>query len=112
MIKIYSPNDEIELAIIRGILDAEGIYYVIHNDHFGSLEIDPQIDLFNKKTIMVAPEDAARAKEIICDLLAHHLPEEQEKLQYSLGQKLRMVFETFLFSWFIPGRKRRKKSDS
>jgi hypothetical protein len=36
MIKIYSPNDEFELSMIRGVFDTENINYFIHNDHFGS----------------------------------------------------------------------------
>jgi hypothetical protein len=109
MIKIYSPNDELELSMIRGVLDTEGIHFFIHNDHFGSMRVGPQIDLFNKKAIMVATEDAGRAREIISDLLERHLPEEKEQTQYSIGQKLRMVCETIIFGWFIPGKKRRKE---
>ena len=47
MIKIYSPADELELAMIRGVLDSEGIDYYIHNDNFGSMRVGPQIDLLN-----------------------------------------------------------------
>ena len=109
MIKLYSPNDELELSMIRGLFDTEGIHYFVHNDHFGSMRVGPQIDLFNKKTIMVAPEDADRAKEMISDLLERCLPEEEEPAQYSIGQKLRMIFEALFFGWFIPGRKRHKR---
>lgn len=108
MIKLYAPNNELELSMIRGLFDSEGIHYFVHNDHFGSMRVGPQIDLFNKKTIMVAPEDADRAREIISNLLERYLPEEEEQAQYSIAQKLRMIFETVLFGWFIPGRKRRK----
>ncbi len=50
MIKIYSPTDELELAMIRGVFDTEGIPYFVHNDNFGSMRVGPQIDLLNKKT--------------------------------------------------------------
>ena len=109
MIKIYSPNDELELSMIRGIFDTEGVSYFVHNDNFGSMRVGPQIDLLNKKTIMVASEDVVRAKEIISNLLERRLPEEEEQEQYSIGQKLRMILETIIFWWFIPGKKRRKK---
>lgn len=109
MIKIYSPNDELELSMIRGVLDTEGIHYFIHNDHFGSMRVGPQIDLFNKKAIMVAPEDVARAQEIISNLLERQFPEKEERKQYSIAQKLRMVFEAVFFGWFIPGKKRHKR---
>lgn len=109
MIKIYSPNDELELSMIRGVLDTEDIHYFVHNDYFGSMRVGPQIDLLNKKTIMVAPEDVDRAKEIIPNLLERQLPEEEEQGHYSIGQKLRMILETIFFWWFIPGRKRSKE---
>ncbi len=112
MIKIYSPNDEVELSMIRGLLDSEGIHYFIHNDHFGSMEVGPQIELFNKKAIMVAPEEAERAKKIISEFLGSELSVEDEVAShYSLGQKLRMIFEAIFFWWFIPGKKRSKGRD-
>lgn len=108
MIKIYSPTDELELAMIRGVFDTEGIDYFIHNDHFGSMRVGPQIDLLNKKIIMVSPEDAERAKTIISDLLNRELPEEIIEEKYTAAQKLRMILEAIFFGWFIPGRRRRK----
>lgn len=107
MIKIYSPTDELELAMLRGIFDTEGIHYFVHNDNFGSMRVGPQIDLLNKKTIMVSPEDAERAKAIISDLLNREIPEETIEEKYTASQKLRMIFETIVFGWFIPGRRRR-----
>jgi len=95
--------------MVRGVLDTVGIHYFVHNDNFGSMRVGPQIDLFNKKTIMVAPEDVGIAKEIISNLLERRLPEEDEQEHYSIGQKLRMILETLIFGWFIPGRKRGKK---
>jgi len=110
MIKIYSPNDEFELSMIRGVFDTESINYFVHNDHFGSMRVGPQIDLLNKKTIMVNPVDADRAKEIIANLLDRQVPEEDEQAEYSVGQKLRMIFQALFFGWFIPEKKRRKES--
>lgn len=109
MIKFYSPTDELELSMIRGVFDTEGIHYFVHNDNFGSMQVGPQIDLFNKKTIMVAPEDVARAKEIISSLLEYQSPEEEIQEQYTISQKLRMIFEAMFFWWFVPGKKRSKK---
>jgi len=108
MIKIHVPADELELAMIRGVLDSEGIKYFVHNDNFGSMRVGPQIDLLNKKTIMVAAEDAERAKRIITDLLGREIPEEAGEEQYLLSQKLRMILETIIFGWFVPGKKRRQ----
>jgi hypothetical protein len=107
MIKIYSPTDELELAMLRGVLDTEEIRYFVHNDHFGSMRVGPQIDLLNKKTIMAAPEDAERAKKIISDFLNRELPEDTIEEKYTASQKLRMILETLVFGWFIPERRRR-----
>lgn len=107
LIPLYSPADELELSMLRGLLDTGGVRYFVLNDYFGSMRVGPQIDLINKKTIMVAPEDKDSAKEIISNFLQYS-DEEEDEVHYSFGQKLRMVIEALLFTWFIPGRKRRK----
>jgi hypothetical protein len=109
LVPLYSPNDELELAMLRGLLDTDGVRYFVLNDYFGSMRVGPKVDLVNKKTIMVAPEDSDRAKEIISNFLLCS-EEEKDKCQYSFSQKLRMTMEALLFTWFIPGRKRRKIS--
>jgi len=40
MKKLYSPENDSELAIIRSILDGEGIQYFVHNDHLAPLKLD------------------------------------------------------------------------
>lgn len=107
-IALYSPHDELELSMIRGLLDADEIRYFVLNDYFGSMRVGPQIDLVNKKTIMVAPEDHDRTKEIISNFLESSIDDEGVEMHYTAGQKLRMIIEALLFTWFIPGRKRRK----
>jgi len=88
MIKIHSPNDEVEMSMIRGLLDSEGIRYFIHNYHFGSMKIGPQIDLYNRRTVMVAPEDADRAREVIAGFQESELTEPDEAAsQYSRLRK-------------------------
>jgi hypothetical protein len=110
MIKIYSPNDEVELSMIRGLLESEEVNYYVHNDYYGSMEVGPRIDLINKKTVMAAPEDADRARQIITDFLEGSTPEETGEVpHYTFGQKCRMILEAVLFCWFIPGRKRPKE---
>jgi hypothetical protein len=85
--------------MIRGLLDAETIRYFVLNDYFGSMRVGPQIDLVNKKTIMVAPEDHDRAKEIITDFLQCNAEPEGVDQQYSFWEKLRMVIEALV----LPG---------
>jgi hypothetical protein len=109
MKKLYSPQNEAELAVIRSMLDGEHIHYFIHNDHFGTMRTGPTIDLFNAKSIMVAEAHFGRAGEIISDYL-NKVQSEVNQSEYSLKDKIRMVIETLLFGWFIPGKKWRKKS--
>ena len=108
MIKLYSPRDLVELALIESILEGDNISYFIHNDHFGSLEVGPQIDIYNKKTIMVNEEDEERAKELISDFIKTARLETGKTPPYSFFDKLRIIFETLLFTWFIPGRHRKR----
>jgi len=111
MKKLYSPRNDSELAIVRSILDGEGMQYFVHNDHFGTLQVGPQIDLFNAKTIMVSDDQYERAKEIVGDFLTN--TKYTPSSSYSIIDKIRMIFETLIFSWFIPGNKwkRRKVED-
>lgn len=110
MKKLYSPQNESELAIIRSILDGEEIHYFVHNDHFGTMRTGPPIDLFNAKAIMVSEESYVRADELIGDYL-NNVRSDVNKSEYSIWDKIRMVVETFIFGWFMPGKKWMKKSD-
>ena len=110
MKNLYSPKSEVELAVIRSILEGEKIYCFVHNDHFGTMRTGPPIEPFNAKTIMVSEEDFERACEIISDFKSNIKPE-VSKSEYPLKDKVRMVIEFLLFSWFIPGKKWRKKSE-
>lgn len=68
MIKLFSPANEAELALIRGLLDAEGIPYFVQNDHFGSLWAGPWVD-FNAKTVFVPEAYADQASRLVHDAL-------------------------------------------
>jgi len=63
---------------------------------------------------MVSEDQYEKAKEIIDDFLTKtkdiSIPPASN---YSLIDKIRMIFETLIFSWFIPGNKwkRRKIGD-
>jgi hypothetical protein len=105
MKRVYSPNNEIDLAFIKGILDGEGISYFVLNDHFGSLQIGPQIPLYNQRAVMVDEVDEKKAKELIEDYLSSIQSEVTEKVSsYSLGEKIRMFAEISLFGWIMPGK--------
>jgi hypothetical protein len=104
MIKLYSPRNQAELALIESILEEDNIPYFIHNNHFGSLEIGPLIDIYNKKTIMVEEAYEERAKELLQDFLAATKEDRVPIAPYSIFDKIRMAFEVLFFGWFIPGR--------
>lgn len=110
MIKLYKPEDEEELLLIKSILESEEIPYFVHNERFGSLWVGPQIDLYNARTIMVPEEHYNRSKELIEDFL-NRIKENKEVTspQYSLFEKVRMVVEALIFAWFIPGKKEKKE---
>lgn len=107
MIKLYSPSDETELALIISILEGDRIPFFIHNDHFGSLRVGPPIDLFNKKTIMVNKEYEERARELLSDFFKETKEEKEYKTEYSFFDKLRVIAEFLLFAWFVPGKRRK-----
>ena len=110
MKKLYSPNNDSELVLIKSILDGEGIQYFVHNDHFGTLKVGPRIELFNAKTIMVAETHFEESKEIIDNFLKNiQEPAENTKSKYSIRDKIRMVIEAILFTWFVPGNRWNKR---
>ena len=94
MKKLYSPNNDSELALIKSIIDGEGIQYFVHNDHFGTLKVGPRIELLNAKTIMVAEKHYEVSKEIIDDFLKNiQEASENTKSEYSIRDKIRMAIE-------------------
>lgn len=113
MIKLYSPDNEIQLAILRSIFEAEGIPIFVHNDHFGSMRTGLQIELLNRKTIMVSEEYFGQASLVMREYLKKLEPTSQEPdsapVGYSAFDKIRMVFEGFFFGWVMPGKRWRKK---
>ncbi|MDD5224768.1 MAG: DUF2007 domain-containing protein [bacterium] len=109
MINLYSPNSEAELAVIKSLLQGEGIPFFVHNDNFGSLYMGLKVDLLNKKTIMVDEEFEESAKELLSDFLNNTESDSSPRsTNYSLLDKIRMILEGIFFTWIIPGKKWRK----
>lgn len=69
MIEIVRPKNEIELAMIRGILEDEGIPYFVRNDYFGSLLGGPLRYDYNEKAVLVDAAHAERARELLLPIL-------------------------------------------
>ncbi len=78
MKKLYSPENDAELALIKSIFDGENIQYFVKNDHFGSLKVGPKIDLLNAKTIMVSNHQFDLAYDIIQAIISNNVPEDED----------------------------------
>lgn len=113
MIALYSPESEIELTLLKSLLESEHIRYFVHNDHFGSMYIGPQIQSFNRKTVLVTPDDAVKAKALLSVFLKNQQqhPDHSETVPPSTSgwDKFRLTIETLLFAWIVPRRKRSVK---
>lgn len=113
MIKLYTPEDDVQLALLKGIFESEGILFFVHNDNFGSMRPGIRIALFNNKTIMVDEQDLDRAQEILKDFLGNikeaEAADEPGSAHYSFLDKCRMVLEALLFGWVMPGKKWQRK---
>src|SRR3989304_4440236 len=100
MLELYSPNNEVELALLKSILDAEGINYFVRNDKFGSLEIGPKIELLNKKMIMVQDDQYEKAKELLKDYLENAGEKSMSvEMICPIDDYGRIVSEFLLFGW-------------
>ncbi len=111
-VHLYSPQNDVELSILRSILDSESINYFIRNDNFGSLEVGPRIGLFNAKMIEVQDDQYERANELLTDYLNKTKSATVEPArEYSWFDKIRMVIEVLVFGWLMPGRTKSKKMD-
>ncbi len=74
MKKLYVPNSESELAVIRSLLDSADIPYYIRNEHFGSLYVGPIIGGLNNKPIFVPENHYNEAKDILAQSVEGFVP--------------------------------------
>lgn len=109
LVELYSPDTEIEVLLLKSILEDAHIDYFIQNDTFGSLTVGPRIALYNKKTVFVADDQLEEARNLVREL--HDKTEVVDPPAYSLGDKVRMVVEFFLFGWIMPGRRPRREPE-
>lgn len=112
MISLYSPQNEVDLALLKGLLDSEGINYAVKNDCFGSFKVGPRIALYNTKMIEVRDDQYETAKALLDDYLHKTAGKAGEpEIPYSLFDKIRMVIEVFILGWIVPGRRSTKGRD-
>ena len=104
LVKIYYPQTEIDLALIKGLLAGDHIPYFVHNDTFGSLYVGAQIELYNQKVVMVEEKFVSRARELIRDFLegAELGPAPDLTENYSWADTIRMFLEFGLGGWIVP----------
>lgn len=69
MIELYSPRGEMELLLLRSILDDAGILYYVHNDTFGSLYSGRYAEAYNRKTIYVPEVHLAESRVLMREFL-------------------------------------------
>ena len=67
MVKLTEPRDIGELALIKSLLDGNGIAYVVHNEHVSSLY--PGVPLL-MCTIMVDETELQRAETLLSRLMS------------------------------------------
>lgn len=66
--------DEGHLVLIKSLLDANGIEFVVQNEHFGSLYPGTSL-AFNARLIMVPEYELERARILLSRLDATPLPD-------------------------------------
>lgn len=64
LVKLVELYDEGQLALIKSLLEGNGIVYFVQNEHFGSLY--PGVALpFNTRVVMVDESDVERAETLL-----------------------------------------------
>ena len=113
MINVYYPENPVDLAMIKSILNEEKIPYIVINENFGDLKAGPQIQLFNERIISVPDQYSDRAREIIQDYRKTiKEPGSTTTNGYTWLDKLRMLVEILMFMWVIPGKRRKRNKES
>jgi hypothetical protein len=65
LIRLTEPHNLAELAIVKSLLDSNGIPYVVHHEHVSSLY--PGIPFLSSK-VMIDPVDLSRAELLLSRL--------------------------------------------
>ena len=67
MVKLVEPQSEGELALIKSLLEGNGIRYYVQNEFFGGLY--PGLSLpFNRRAVMVEERELERAGILLSGL--------------------------------------------
>lgn len=109
-VPVAKPQTESELAVMLSLLEAHGIPHFVHNRGFGSLYPGMQIDLYNVRRFMVAENHAQEALDLLAVFLQPSAQAAKEGV-LTLRDRVRVVFETLVFSWSFPRKRRRVLQD-
>lgn len=75
MVKLIEPHSEGELAVIKSLLEGNGIRYYVQNEFFGGLY--PGFPLpFNRRVVMVEENELERA-EVLLSWIGRSAPDQQ-----------------------------------
>ena len=77
LVTLCEPGDVGELALIKSLLDGNGIVYAVHHEHMGALY--PGVPLLGSR-VMVAEAEKQRA-EILLSRLALQIREAAEETE-------------------------------
>ena len=69
---VARPQSTIEAQLIVGMLESQGLAAATSSDDAGGLE--PQLQLTQGVRVLVAPEDAARARQLIAEADGQGIP--------------------------------------
>lgn len=107
---VAMPQTESELAVMVSLLEANRIQHYVHNRGFGGLYPGMQIVLYNDRRIMVPAEHAVEARELLSIFfLQPAVSCTDEKM--TILDKMRVLFETCVFGWSFPSKRRRIKNE-
>lgn len=77
LVTLCEPGDVGELALIKSLLDGNGIFYAVHHEHMGALY--PGVPLLGSR-VMVAEAEKQRA-EILLSRLALQVREATDETE-------------------------------
>jgi hypothetical protein len=109
MIKLYTPDNDVELAIITGLLDEAGILYHVQENHLHRFNMIPAPNPVSfRPAVYVTEQNIEQAVAIVRDFRKDIIPEEKPatKTKMSLWRRLRIIVEFILIGWIRPGRRK------
>jgi hypothetical protein len=107
---VAKPQSESELAVMVSLLEANGIQHFVHNRGFGGLYPGMQIELYNVRRLMVPAEQASGALELL-SVFSQRTTTSEADQKLDWVDKLRVIFETIVFSWSVPLKRRKIQSN-